>query len=96
MRRTGRTTSASRSTGAGARRYGYGVNTAAQGKSSSTATPSTPEPLDELGDQNIYMPPFRPAYSDAELAAVANYVIARFSGKTGRITPETLAKGPQE
>jgi cytochrome c len=33
--------------------------------------------------QNIYMPPFGPAYSDAELAAVANYVIGHFGGKNG-------------
>jgi mono/diheme cytochrome c family protein len=38
------------------------------------------------------MPPFGPAYSDAELAAVANYVIGHFGGKTGRVTPEDFAK----
>jgi mono/diheme cytochrome c family protein len=42
--------------------------------------------------QSIYMPPFGTAYSNAELAAVANYVIAHFGGKTGRITPEDVAK----
>jgi mono/diheme cytochrome c family protein len=42
------------------------------------------------------MPPFDPAYSDAELATVANYVIARFGGKTGHITPEGVAKRRQE
>jgi mono/diheme cytochrome c family protein len=36
------------------------------------------------------------AYSDAELAAVANYVIAQFGGKTGRVTPEDVAKRPSE
>jgi mono/diheme cytochrome c family protein len=41
--------------------------------------------------QNVFMPPFGAAYSDAELAAVANYVIARFGGKTGRVTPEDVA-----
>jgi mono/diheme cytochrome c family protein len=45
-----------------------------------------------IKDQNIYMPPFGPAYSDAEFAAVANYVIARFGGKTGRVTPGDVAK----
>src|ERR1700723_1354193 len=40
-----------------------------------------------IKDQNVFMPPFGPAYSDAELAAVANYVIAQFGGKTGRVTP---------
>jgi mono/diheme cytochrome c family protein len=47
-------------------------------------------------NQNVYMPPFGPAYSDAELAAVANYVIARFGGKTGRVTPEDVAKRRRE
>jgi hypothetical protein len=43
-------------------------------------------------DQNVYMPPFGMGYSDTELAAVANYVIAQFGGKTGRVTPEDVAK----
>lgn len=43
-------------------------------------------------NQNVFMPPFGPAYSDAELAAVANYVIARFGGKTGHVTPQDVAK----
>ena len=47
-------------------------------------------------DQSVYMPPFGAAYSDAELAAVANYVIERFGGKTGRVTPEDVAKRRQE
>ena len=45
-----------------------------------------------IKDQTIYMPPFGPAYLDAELAAVANYVIAHFGGKTGRVTLEDVAK----
>ena len=49
-----------------------------------------------IKDQNVYMPPFGPGYSDAELAAVANYVIAHFGGKTGRVTPEAVAKGRRE
>ena len=47
-------------------------------------------------DQNVYMPPFGAAYSDAELAAVANYVIGHFGGKTGRVTPEDVAKRRRE
>ena len=47
-------------------------------------------------DQNVYMPPFGSAYSDAELAAVANYVIGHFGGKTGRVTPEDVAKRRRE
>lgn len=37
-----------------------------------------------------YMPSFRDAYSDAELAAVANYVIGHFGGKTGAVTAEAV------
>lgn len=33
-----------------------------------------------------YMPSFREAYSDAELASVANYVIGHFGGKPGEVT----------
>jgi mono/diheme cytochrome c family protein len=47
-------------------------------------------------DQTVYMPPFGPAYSDAELAAVANYVIAHFGGREGRVTPEDVAKRRRE
>ena len=49
-----------------------------------------------IKDQTVYMPPFGPAYSDAELAAVANYVIAHFGGRAGRITPEDVAKRRRE
>jgi mono/diheme cytochrome c family protein len=47
-------------------------------------------------DQNVYMPPFGRAYSDAELAAVANYVIAHFGGKTGHVAPQDVAKRRQQ
>jgi mono/diheme cytochrome c family protein len=46
--------------------------------------------------QNVYMPPFGLIYSDAELAAVANYVIEHFGGKTGRVTPDDVAKQRRE
>jgi mono/diheme cytochrome c family protein len=49
-----------------------------------------------IKDQNIYMPPFGAAWSDAELAAVANYVIASFGGQTGHVTPEDFARQRQE
>jgi mono/diheme cytochrome c family protein len=45
-----------------------------------------------IKDQDIFMPPFGPAWSDAELAAVANYVIARFGGQTGRVTAQDVAR----
>jgi mono/diheme cytochrome c family protein len=49
-----------------------------------------------IKDQKIYMPPLGREYSDAELAAVANYVIAHFSGKTGHVTPQDVAKRRRE
>ena len=44
----------------------------------------------------IFMPSFASAYSDAELAAVANYVIEHFGGKTGQVTAEDIRKGRSE
>jgi mono/diheme cytochrome c family protein len=37
-----------------------------------------------------YMPSFGGAYSDVELAAVANYVIGHFGGKTGQVTADAV------
>jgi mono/diheme cytochrome c family protein len=45
-----------------------------------------------IKDQVIYMPSFAAGYTDAELSAVANYVIAHFSGREGRVTPQDIAK----
>jgi mono/diheme cytochrome c family protein len=45
-----------------------------------------------IKDQRIYMPSFAAGYSDTELAAVANYVIAHFGSTTGRVTPFDVAK----
>jgi len=36
------------------------------------------------------MPSFGDAYSDAELAAVANYVIGHFGGKSGKVTAQAV------
>lgn len=36
------------------------------------------------------MPSFSAAYSDAEIAAVSNYVIAHFGGRSGTVTPEQV------
>jgi mono/diheme cytochrome c family protein len=47
----------------------------------------------QVKDDTIFMPGFASAYSDAELAAVANYVIAHFGGKTGQVTAEDVRKG---
>ena len=49
-----------------------------------------------IKDQNVYMPPFGQAYSDAEIAAVANYVIGHFGHKTGQVSPQDVAKQRQE
>ena len=46
--------------------------------------------------QTVYMPAFGSAYSNAELAAVANYVIAHFGGTTGRVTPADVAERRQD
>jgi mono/diheme cytochrome c family protein len=37
-----------------------------------------------------YMPSFAGTYNDVELAAVANYVISHFGGKTGQVTAYTV------
>ncbi|MBB3773636.1 mono/diheme cytochrome c family protein [Angulomicrobium tetraedrale] len=38
------------------------------------------------------MPAFGKAYSDAEVAAVANYVTERFGSQTSTLTPHDVAK----
>jgi mono/diheme cytochrome c family protein len=40
----------------------------------------------------VFMPAFGSAYSDQEIAAVSNYVIGHFGGKTGRVTAAEVAK----
>ncbi len=40
----------------------------------------------------MFMHPFTGAYSDAELAAIANYVQHQFGGITGAVTPEQISK----
>jgi mono/diheme cytochrome c family protein len=37
-----------------------------------------------------YMPSFAGAYNDVEMAAVSNYVIGHFGGKTGQVTAEAV------
>jgi mono/diheme cytochrome c family protein len=39
----------------------------------------------------VYMPTFAGAYSDTEIAALANYVILEFGGRRGRVTPDDVA-----
>jgi mono/diheme cytochrome c family protein len=38
------------------------------------------------------MPAFGRAYSDTEVAALANYVIAHFGNKQGTVTPDAVAQ----
>jgi mono/diheme cytochrome c family protein len=49
---------------------------------SGAGRPGTPHP---------YMPSFSRSYSDAEIAAVTNYVTARFGGAPSRVTPADVA-----
>jgi mono/diheme cytochrome c family protein len=41
---------------------------------------------------HAFMPSFAADYSDAEIAAMANYAIAHFGGKAGQVTPGDVAK----
>jgi mono/diheme cytochrome c family protein len=44
-----------------------------------------------VGEQDVLMPAFGNAYSNAEVAALANYVIGHFGGKAGSVTPQDVA-----
>jgi mono/diheme cytochrome c family protein len=43
----------------------------------------------------MFMHPFTGAYTDEELAAVANYVIGQFSARQGQVTPQQISKARQ-
>jgi mono/diheme cytochrome c family protein len=45
-----------------------------------------------IGGSDVYMPAFGSAYSDAEVAALASYVVAHFGGKQAAVTPDDVAK----
>jgi mono/diheme cytochrome c family protein len=45
-----------------------------------------------VGDRDVFMPAFGAAYSDTEVSALANYVVAHFGGRSGTVTPEDVAK----
>jgi len=45
-----------------------------------------------VGDSDIYMPAFGRAYSNTEVAALANYVVMHFGGRAGDVTPAAVAK----
>jgi mono/diheme cytochrome c family protein len=45
-----------------------------------------------IGDRDVFMPAFGSAYSNTEVAALANYVISHFGGKAGDVTPAQVAE----
>jgi mono/diheme cytochrome c family protein len=45
---------------------------------------------------DVFMPAFGASYSDTEVAALANYVVAHFGGKKGAVTPADVAKRRQQ
>ncbi len=45
-----------------------------------------------VGDSDVFMPAFGVGYSNTEVAALANYVVAQFGGKTGTVTADEVAK----
>ena len=45
-----------------------------------------------VNDTDVYMPAFGDAYSDVEVAALANYVVAHFGGKQATVTPTDVTK----
>jgi mono/diheme cytochrome c family protein len=45
----------------------------------------------KTNEGDVFMPSFGSAYSDVELAAVANYAIGHFGGKQARLTPADVA-----
>ncbi len=45
-----------------------------------------------VGDTDVFMPSFADAYSDTEIAALANYVVTHFGGKHGSVTAHDVAE----
>lgn len=48
-----------------------------------------------VGDMKIFMPSFGHAYSDAEVAALSNYVVSHFGGQQGTLSAADVAKRRQ-
>jgi mono/diheme cytochrome c family protein len=46
----------------------------------------------ETADTRVFMPAFGSAYSDTEIAAVANYVTARFGAAPSHVTAADVAQ----
>src|SRR5580704_17696331 len=47
-------------------------------------------------DPAAFMPPFERGFTDTEIAAMANYLIHRFGGKTGQVTPDQVRRNRQD
>jgi len=47
--------------------------------------------VDQSGTSTTAMPAFAKGYSDAEIAALANYVIGHFGGMKGQVTPNVVS-----
>jgi len=45
-----------------------------------------------IGGREVFMPAFGASYSDAEVAALTNYVIGHFGNKQSHVTPEEVAR----
>ena len=45
-----------------------------------------------VSGNHVYMPAFGRAYTNTEVAALANYVMAQFGSKAGTVTPEMVAE----
>jgi mono/diheme cytochrome c family protein len=44
-----------------------------------------------IGSEDVFMPSFGAAFTDAEIAQLSNYVIFQFGGKQGQVTPGMVA-----
>jgi mono/diheme cytochrome c family protein len=45
-----------------------------------------------IGEQDIYMPAFAGGYSDAEIAALSNFVVGYFGNRPGTLTEKDIAR----
>ena len=45
-----------------------------------------------VGGQSVFMPSFGDAYTDEELAAIANYVVGHFADRRGRVAGDQIRK----
>jgi mono/diheme cytochrome c family protein len=45
----------------------------------------------KIADTEVFMPAFGAGYSDSEVAALSNFVIAQFGNRSGQVTPQDVA-----